>query len=63
MSPWYVNLTTVMDIAGSSEQLDAERAVMALFLDREPTSSWKTAYFYCLSSSKHFLEQVLVSPP
>uniref|UniRef100_A0ABM5FA00 Zinc finger FYVE domain-containing protein 26 n=1 Tax=Pogona vitticeps TaxID=103695 RepID=A0ABM5FA00_9SAUR len=46
---------------GSSEQLDAERAVMALFLDREPTSSWKTAYFYCLSSSKHFLEQVLIT--
>nr|XP_020655714.1 zinc finger FYVE domain-containing protein 26 [Pogona vitticeps] len=46
---------------GSSEQLDAERAVMALFLDREPTSSWKTGYFYCLSSSKHFLEQVLIT--
>ncbi|XP_030337826.1 zinc finger FYVE domain-containing protein 26 isoform X4 [Strigops habroptila] len=45
---------------GSSEQLDTERAVMSLFSDPEETS-WKTAYFYCLSSSKHFLEQILVT--
>uniref|UniRef100_A0A672V8Q9 Zinc finger FYVE domain-containing protein 26 n=1 Tax=Strigops habroptila TaxID=2489341 RepID=A0A672V8Q9_STRHB len=44
----------------SSEQLDTERAVMSLFSDPEETS-WKTAYFYCLSSSKHFLEQILVT--
>uniref|UniRef100_A0A8C6ZC05 Zinc finger FYVE domain-containing protein 26 n=1 Tax=Nothoprocta perdicaria TaxID=30464 RepID=A0A8C6ZC05_NOTPE len=46
---------------GSSEQLDTERAVMALFSDPKEAASWKTAYFYCLSSSKHFLEQILVT--
>ncbi|KFQ43968.1 Zinc finger FYVE domain-containing protein 26, partial [Nestor notabilis] len=45
---------------GSSEQLDTERAMMSLFSDPKETS-WKTAYFYCLSSSKHFLEQILVT--
>uniref|UniRef100_A0A670I241 Zinc finger FYVE domain-containing protein 26 n=1 Tax=Podarcis muralis TaxID=64176 RepID=A0A670I241_PODMU len=44
---------------GTSEQLDVERAVMALFLGREHAPSWKAAYFYCLSSNKHFLEQIL----
>ncbi|NWQ68813.1 ZFY26 protein, partial [Neopipo cinnamomea] len=46
---------------GSSEQLDTERTVMSLFSDPIEASSWKTAYFYCLSSSKHFLEQILVT--
>ncbi|NXL37530.1 ZFY26 protein, partial [Glaucidium brasilianum] len=46
---------------GSSEQLDAERTVMGLFSDPKEASSWKTAYFYCLSNSKHFLEQILVT--
>ncbi|NWT19698.1 ZFY26 protein, partial [Vireo altiloquus] len=46
---------------GSSEQLDTERTVMSLFSDPEEAPSWKTAYFYCLSSSKHFLEQILVT--
>ncbi|XP_042303954.1 zinc finger FYVE domain-containing protein 26 isoform X3 [Sceloporus undulatus] len=46
---------------GTSEQMDAERAVIALFLDHEPAYSWKAAYIYCLSSSKHFLEQILVT--
>ncbi|NXA44441.1 ZFY26 protein, partial [Nothocercus julius] len=45
----------------SSEQLDTERAVMTLFSDPKEAASWKTAYFYCLSSSKHFLEQILVT--
>ncbi|KAM4666763.1 zinc finger FYVE domain-containing protein 26 isoform 6-T6 [Amazona ochrocephala] len=45
---------------GLSEHLDTERATMNLFSDPEETS-WKTAYFYCLSSSKHFLEQILVT--
>ncbi|KAM9554770.1 zinc finger FYVE domain-containing protein 26 isoform 2-T2 [Guaruba guarouba] len=45
---------------GLSEHLDTERAMMSLFSDPEETS-WKTAYFYCLSSSKHFLEQILVT--
>uniref|UniRef100_A0A8B9ERR2 Zinc finger FYVE domain-containing protein 26 n=1 Tax=Anser cygnoides TaxID=8845 RepID=A0A8B9ERR2_ANSCY len=46
---------------GSSEQLDTERAMMNLFSDPKEVASWKTAYFYCLSSSKHFLEQILVT--
>ncbi|XP_060618493.2 zinc finger FYVE domain-containing protein 26 isoform X1 [Anolis sagrei] len=46
---------------GTSEQLDTERAMIALFLDHEPAYSWKAAYFYCISSSKHFLEQILVT--
>ncbi|NXM72475.1 ZFY26 protein, partial [Serilophus lunatus] len=46
---------------GSSEQLDTERTVMSLFSDPVEAPSWKTAYFYCLSSSKHFLEQILVT--
>ncbi|XP_074853319.1 zinc finger FYVE domain-containing protein 26 isoform X2 [Carettochelys insculpta] len=46
---------------GSSEQLDAERVMLALFSEPEEIYSWKTAYFYCLSSSKHFLEQILVT--
>ncbi|NXT60116.1 ZFY26 protein, partial [Chaetops frenatus] len=46
---------------GSSEQLGTERTVMCLFSDPEEAPSWKTAYFYCLSSSKHFLEQILVT--
>ncbi|NXK59782.1 ZFY26 protein, partial [Sylvietta virens] len=46
---------------GSSEQLDTERTLMSLFSDPKEAPSWKTAYFYCLSSSKHFLEQILVA--
>uniref|UniRef100_A0A8C3F059 Zinc finger FYVE domain-containing protein 26 n=1 Tax=Corvus moneduloides TaxID=1196302 RepID=A0A8C3F059_CORMO len=46
---------------GSSEQLDTERTVMSLFSDPKEAPNWKTAYFYCLSSSKHFLEQILVT--
>ncbi|NXG76530.1 ZFY26 protein, partial [Baryphthengus martii] len=46
---------------GSSEQLDTERTVMSLFSDPKEVPSWKTAYFYCLSRSKHFLEQILVT--
>ncbi|EMP40956.1 Zinc finger FYVE domain-containing protein 26 [Chelonia mydas] len=44
---------------GSSEQLETERVMLALFSEPEEVYSWKTAYFYCLSSSKHFLEQIL----
>ncbi|KAL7992348.1 hypothetical protein Chor_016604 [Crotalus horridus] len=44
---------------GTPEHPEAERAVMALFLDHEQACSWKAAYFYYLSSHKHFLEQIL----
>ncbi|NWR70958.1 ZFY26 protein, partial [Centropus unirufus] len=46
---------------GSSEQLDTEQTVMSLFSDPKDAASWKIACFYCLSSSKHFLEQILVT--
>ncbi|XP_013915694.1 PREDICTED: zinc finger FYVE domain-containing protein 26 [Thamnophis sirtalis] len=46
---------------GTSEHPDAERVVMALFLDHEHAYSWKAAYFYYLSSNKHFLEQILIT--
>ncbi|NWH16334.1 ZFY26 protein, partial [Grus americana] len=46
---------------GSSEQLDIERTMMSLFAHPKEVASWKTAYFYCLSSSKHFLEQILIT--
>uniref|UniRef100_A0A452HER2 Zinc finger FYVE domain-containing protein 26 n=1 Tax=Gopherus agassizii TaxID=38772 RepID=A0A452HER2_9SAUR len=38
-----------------------KRVMLALFAEPEEVYSWKTAYFYCLSSSKHFLEQILVT--
>uniref|UniRef100_A0A670Z0U2 Zinc finger FYVE domain-containing protein 26 n=1 Tax=Pseudonaja textilis TaxID=8673 RepID=A0A670Z0U2_PSETE len=46
---------------GTPEHPDAERVVMALFLDHEQAYSWKAAYFYYLSSNKHFLEQILIT--
>ncbi|XP_030071386.1 zinc finger FYVE domain-containing protein 26 isoform X2 [Microcaecilia unicolor] len=44
-----------------SEQSDAERVVLALFSNPQQKNPWKTMFFYCLSSGKHFLEQVLVT--
>uniref|UniRef100_A0A8C6XPT5 Zinc finger FYVE domain-containing protein 26 n=1 Tax=Naja naja TaxID=35670 RepID=A0A8C6XPT5_NAJNA len=46
---------------GTPEHPDAEWIVMALFLDHEQAYSWKAAYFYYLSSNKHFLEQILIT--
>ncbi|XP_069714291.1 zinc finger FYVE domain-containing protein 26 isoform X2 [Phaenicophaeus curvirostris] len=48
-------------LKGSSEQLDTEQTMMNLFSDPKEAASWKTACFYCLSNSKHFLEQILVT--
>ncbi|KAF3831059.1 hypothetical protein GH733_002297 [Mirounga leonina] len=45
----------------SPEHLDPEQAMLALFSNPDPTQAWKSAYFYCLSNSKHFLEQILVT--
>uniref|UniRef100_A0A4W3I277 Zinc finger FYVE domain-containing protein 26 n=1 Tax=Callorhinchus milii TaxID=7868 RepID=A0A4W3I277_CALMI len=44
-------------------QMPTEKGNMtlALFTDSEELSAWKTAYFYCTSNSKHFLEQVLIT--
>ncbi|ELW48072.1 Zinc finger FYVE domain-containing protein 26 [Tupaia chinensis] len=45
----------------SPDCLDPERAMLALFSNPDPAQAWKVAYFYCLSNSKHFLEQILVT--
>ncbi|XP_074146561.1 zinc finger FYVE domain-containing protein 26 isoform X3 [Sminthopsis crassicaudata] len=44
-----------------SEHLDPEKAMLTLFSNPNTTQSWKMAYFYCLSSHKHFLEQIVVT--
>ncbi|XP_055291675.1 zinc finger FYVE domain-containing protein 26 isoform X2 [Moschus berezovskii] len=43
------------------DPLDPERAMLVLFSNPDPAHAWKLAYFYCLSNSKHFLEQILVT--
>ncbi|RXM97625.1 Zinc finger FYVE domain-containing protein 26 [Acipenser ruthenus] len=43
----------------SAELSEAEKVILALFSHCDRTSAWKTIYFDCLSSGKHFLEQVL----
>ncbi|KAG7466132.1 hypothetical protein MATL_G00161540 [Megalops atlanticus] len=40
---------------------EAERLMMSLCCHDDRASAWKAIYFECLSSSKHFLEQVLVT--
>lgn len=45
----------------SPDHPDPERAMLALFSNPDPAQAWKLAYFYCLSNSKHFLEQILVT--
>ncbi|KAM4690950.1 zinc finger FYVE domain-containing protein 26 [Rhinophrynus dorsalis] len=43
------------------ELSDSERAIYSLFSDPEQCNPWKTTYFYCLSTGKHFLEQILLT--
>ncbi|XP_045143555.1 zinc finger FYVE domain-containing protein 26 [Echinops telfairi] len=47
--------------ASGKASLDPERAMLALFSNPNPAEAWKMTYFYCLSHSKHFLEQILVT--
>ncbi|KAM6201009.1 zinc finger FYVE domain-containing protein 26 isoform 2-T2 [Rhynchocyon petersi] len=47
--------------SSGKDHLDPERAMLALFSNPDPAQAWKAAYFYCLSNSKHFLEQILVT--
>ncbi|XP_068952640.1 zinc finger FYVE domain-containing protein 26-like [Petaurus breviceps papuanus] len=42
-----------------SQHLDPEKAMLTLFSNPNTTQTWKMAYFYCLSSHKHLLEQIL----
>ncbi|XP_016044934.1 zinc finger FYVE domain-containing protein 26 isoform X2 [Erinaceus europaeus] len=43
------------------DHLDPEQAMLALFSNPDPAQVWKSACFYCLGNSKHFLEQILVT--
>ncbi|AWP16085.1 putative zinc finger FYVE domain-containing protein 26 [Scophthalmus maximus] len=40
---------------------EAEKLALSLCCHKDRPSTWKTIYFECLSSGKHFLEQVLVT--
>lgn len=40
---------------------EAEKLTLSLCCHKDRSSIWKTIYFECLSSGKHFLEQVLVT--
>ncbi|XP_024910893.1 zinc finger FYVE domain-containing protein 26 isoform X2 [Cynoglossus semilaevis] len=40
---------------------EAEKLTLTLCCHKDRASIWKTIYFECLSSGKHFLEQVLVT--
>lgn len=40
---------------------EAEKLTLSLCCHKDRPSIWKTIYFECLSSGKHFLEQVLVT--
>ncbi|KAM9355627.1 LOW QUALITY PROTEIN: zinc finger FYVE domain-containing protein 26 [Pholidichthys leucotaenia] len=40
---------------------EAEKLALALCCHKDRPSIWKTIYFECLNSGKHFLEQVLVT--
>ncbi|KAM4663559.1 zinc finger FYVE domain-containing protein 26 [Discoglossus pictus] len=43
------------------ELSESERAILTLFCDPEQANPWKNAYFYCLCTGKHFLEQILLT--
>ncbi|XP_072896254.1 zinc finger FYVE domain-containing protein 26 isoform X1 [Hemitrygon akajei] len=43
------------------ELSEAERVMLALFTDSEEPTVWKAVYFYSISNSRHFLEQILVT--
>ncbi|KFO24196.1 zinc finger FYVE domain-containing protein 26 [Fukomys damarensis] len=45
----------------SLEHPDPERTMLALFSTPNAAQAWKVTFFYCLSNSKHFLEQILVT--
>ncbi|CAH2327773.1 zinc finger FYVE domain-containing 26 isoform X2 [Pelobates cultripes] len=40
---------------------NSERAILALFSNPEQSDPWKAAYFYCCSTGKHFLEQIVLT--
>lgn len=40
---------------------EAEKLALSLCCHHDRPTAWKTIFFECLSSGKHFLEQVLVS--
>ncbi|GCC25867.1 hypothetical protein chiPu_0004279 [Chiloscyllium punctatum] len=68
-----INLYSTVSIKKSKEKLiaqissdrvslglsEAEKVILASFADAEEPPSWKAAYFYSMSTNKHFVEQVL----
>lgn len=59
---WWV-CTTVFSVSFLVDLPEAEKLALSLCCHKDRPSIWKTVYFECLSSGKHFLEQVLVSVP
>ncbi|KAM6171570.1 zinc finger FYVE domain-containing protein 26 isoform 1-T1 [Erethizon dorsatum] len=45
----------------SPDHPDPQRTMLTLFSTPNPAQAWKVAFFYCLSNSKHFLEQILMT--
>ncbi|XP_072425192.1 zinc finger FYVE domain-containing protein 26 isoform X1 [Chiloscyllium punctatum] len=70
-----INLYSTVSIKKSKEKLiaqissdrvslglsEAEKVILASFADAEEPPSWKAAYFYSMSTNKHFVEQVLAT--
>uniref|UniRef100_A0A673BY85 Zinc finger FYVE domain-containing protein 26 n=1 Tax=Sphaeramia orbicularis TaxID=375764 RepID=A0A673BY85_9TELE len=52
---------TVSSVSFSADLPEAEKLTLSLCCHKDRPSIWKTIYFECLSSGKHFLEQVLVT--
>uniref|UniRef100_A0A5F9C604 Zinc finger FYVE domain-containing protein 26 n=1 Tax=Oryctolagus cuniculus TaxID=9986 RepID=A0A5F9C604_RABIT len=47
--------------ASGKDHADPERVMLAVFSNPDSAQAWKVTFFYCLSNSKHFLEQILVT--
>uniref|UniRef100_H3BXK2 Zinc finger FYVE domain-containing protein 26 n=1 Tax=Tetraodon nigroviridis TaxID=99883 RepID=H3BXK2_TETNG len=55
-------LRSAPDIQGCQMELpESEKLTLSLCCHKDRPSVWKAIYFECLSSGKHFLEQVLVT--
>lgn len=58
----FVTIHVVCPYPFSTEELpEAEKLMLGLCCHGDRPTAWKAIYFECLSSGKHFLEQVLVS--
>jgi len=59
----HAQLVSTVPVSLSADLPEAEKLALSLCCHKDRPSIWKTIYFECLSSGKHFLEQVLVSEP